>query len=83
LAWPPPTSTRGAPFRGAEHGDPAKRYLPWFRVAVEAASAIITVRHSLYHTSGVRQRADTDNLYNGDWSTDDLSRQAPCLLATI
>jgi CubicO group peptidase (beta-lactamase class C family) len=32
---------------------PVQRYLPWFRVADEAASAQITVRHLLYQTSGL------------------------------
>jgi len=32
---------------------PVKRYLPWFRVADPEASAHITVRHLLNHTSGL------------------------------
>ena len=32
---------------------PVQRYIPWFRVADEAASAQITVRHLLYQTSGL------------------------------
>lgn len=36
---------------------PAQRYLPWFRVADARASARITVRHLLHHTSGIPQRA--------------------------
>src|SRR6266496_5280067 len=32
---------------------PVQRYLPWFRVADPVASARITVRHLLYHTSGI------------------------------
>src|SRR5262249_2692008 len=32
---------------------PVQRYLPWFRVADSVASARITVRHFLYHTSGI------------------------------
>src|SRR5687767_287883 len=52
---------------------PVQRYLPWFRVAVEAGSApeessAITVRHLLYHTSGIPQSAGNDNFYNGDSS---------------
>jgi CubicO group peptidase (beta-lactamase class C family) len=31
---------------------PVQRYLPWFRVADPAASAQITLRHLLTHTSG-------------------------------
>jgi CubicO group peptidase (beta-lactamase class C family) len=36
---------------------PVQRYLPWFRVADPAASARITVRHLLYHTSGLPDSA--------------------------
>jgi len=32
---------------------PVQRYLPWFRVADPAASAAITVRHALHHTTGL------------------------------
>jgi CubicO group peptidase (beta-lactamase class C family) len=32
---------------------PVQRYLPWFRVADPVASARITLRHLLYHTSGL------------------------------
>jgi len=35
---------------------PIQRYLPWFRLADEAAAAQITVRHLLYHTSGLSIR---------------------------
>jgi len=34
---------------------PVQRYLPWFRVADEAASTQITVRHLLTHTSGLSE----------------------------
>jgi len=36
---------------------PAQRYLPWFRVADPGASARITVRHLLNHTSGIPTKA--------------------------
>jgi CubicO group peptidase (beta-lactamase class C family) len=36
---------------------PAQRYLPWFRVADPDASARITVRHLLNHTSGIPTKA--------------------------
>lgn len=36
-----------------ELDDPVQRHLPWFRVADEAASARITVRHLLTHESGL------------------------------
>lgn len=39
---------------------PVQRYLPWFRVANEDASARITVRHLLNHTSGLPETADVD-----------------------
>lgn len=32
---------------------PVQKYIPWFRVADEAASARITVNHFLHHTSGL------------------------------
>ena len=38
---------------------PVQRYLPYFRVADPHASAQITVRHLLNHTSGLPQKADT------------------------
>lgn len=37
---------------------PVQRYLPWFRVADEALSAQITVRHLLNHTSGIPRAED-------------------------
>ena len=37
---------------------PVQHYLPWFRVADETASAQITVRHLLNHTSGLPETAD-------------------------
>ncbi len=36
---------------------PAQRYLPWFRVADPDASARITVRHLLNHTTGIPTKA--------------------------
>lgn len=38
---------------------PVQRYLPWFRVADPRASAQITVRSLINHTSGLPQQADT------------------------
>ena len=32
---------------------PVQRYLPWFRVADQAASAGMTLRHLLNHASGL------------------------------
>jgi CubicO group peptidase (beta-lactamase class C family) len=37
---------------------PVQRYLPWFQVADAAASAQITVRHLLNHTSGLCELGD-------------------------
>ena len=34
---------------------PVKTYIPWFRVADETASAKITLRHLLHHTSGLSE----------------------------
>src|SRR3989454_11052600 len=36
---------------------PVQRYLPWFRLADPVASARISVRHLLYHTSGLPDSA--------------------------
>ena len=44
---------------------PVQRYLPWFRVADPAASASITLRHLLNHSSGLPrdfETADADKL---------------------
>jgi CubicO group peptidase (beta-lactamase class C family) len=51
---------------------PVQHYLPWFRVADEAASAQITVRHLLYHTSGLPQRVGIEYALNGDSRPDAL-----------
>jgi len=45
---------------------PVQRYLPWFWVADEAASAQITVRHLLYHTSGLPETAGMEHALHGD-----------------
>ncbi len=37
---------------------PVQRYLPWFQVADPEASASITVRHLLNHTSGLSEKGD-------------------------
>jgi CubicO group peptidase (beta-lactamase class C family) len=56
---------------------PAQRYLPWFRVADPVASAQISVRHLVEHTSGIPTSAgnkayQTDNRY----TTEELVRMA-------
>ena len=48
---------------------PVQRYLPWFRVADDKASAEITVRHLLNHTSGISTK--TGRTYQGDGDTSD------------
>lgn len=55
------TVTAVAVLRLAERGllaldAPVRNHLPWFRVADEAASRAITVRHLLTHTSGLSER---------------------------
>lgn len=50
---------------------PVQRYLPWFRVADEKASAEITVRHLLNHTSGLSTK--TGRTYQGDGDTSDTA----------
>jgi CubicO group peptidase (beta-lactamase class C family) len=45
---------------------PVQRYLPWFRVADAAASAQITPRHLLYHTSGLPIRAGMEQAFRAD-----------------
>ena len=47
---------------------PVQRYLPWFRVADERASAEITVRHLLNQTSGLSTKTGRSFQGNGDIS---------------
>jgi CubicO group peptidase (beta-lactamase class C family) len=54
---------------------PVQRYIPWFRVADEAASAQITVRHLLYHTSGLPVSAASEYGLSGDDRADALEQQ--------
>ena len=61
---------------------PVQRYLPWFRVADEVASARITVRHLLYHTSGLPELAGAEYGWNGDNRADALEQQVSGL-ATV
>jgi CubicO group peptidase (beta-lactamase class C family) len=45
---------------------PVQRYLPWFRVADAEASARITVRHLLTHTSGIPRPVGIDSATSRD-----------------
>jgi CubicO group peptidase (beta-lactamase class C family) len=53
---------------------PVQRYLPWFRVADEAASAQITVRHLLYQTSGLSTKTGRSFQGSGDTSDSALEQ---------
>jgi CubicO group peptidase (beta-lactamase class C family) len=58
---------------------PIQRYLPWFRVADEAASAQITVRYLLNQTSGLSRATGNQFQASRDMRTDTLERQARSL----
>src|SRR5215216_1826703 len=58
---------------------PVQRYLPWFRVADEAASAQITIRHLLYHTSGLPTSAGMEYALKGDDRVDALEQRIRAL----
>ena len=62
---------------------PVQRYIPWFRVADEAASAQITVRHLLYHTSGLPEAAGAEYGFRGDERADGLEQQVRELRSVI
>jgi CubicO group peptidase (beta-lactamase class C family) len=53
---------------------PVQRYLPWFRVADADASAQITVRHLLNHTSGLSTKTGRKFQGNGDTSDGALEK---------
>jgi EmrB/QacA subfamily drug resistance transporter len=53
---------------------PVQRYLPWFRVADETASAEITVRHLLNQTSGLSTKTGRSFQGNGDVSSSALEK---------
>jgi len=61
---------------------PVQRYLPWFRVADVQASAQITIRDLLTHTSGLPSSAGKRFLDDGDTSRAALERHVRAL-ATI
>jgi len=54
---------------------PVQRYLPWFRVADETASAQITVRHLLNQTSGLSNATGKQFQASRDMRADALERQ--------
>ena len=58
---------------------PVQRYLPTFRVADETASAQITVRHLLYHTSGLPGTVGMEYALNGDARPDALDARVGAL----
>jgi CubicO group peptidase (beta-lactamase class C family) len=51
---------------------PIQRCLPWFRVADEPASALITPRHLLYHTRGLPGSVGAEYALGGDTRPDAL-----------
>jgi len=53
---------------------PVQRYIPWFRVADEAASAQITVRHLLNQTSGLSTKTGRSFQGSGDVSDSALEQ---------
>ena len=61
---------------------PVQRYLPWFRVADDKASAEITVRHLLNQTSGLSTKTGRTFQGNGDTS-DTALEQAVRKLADV
>jgi CubicO group peptidase (beta-lactamase class C family) len=68
--------------RGAVELDaPVQRYLPWFQVSDPDASAQITVRHLLTHTSGLSGRGETDLMRDEDTRADAIERQVRALAA--
>jgi CubicO group peptidase (beta-lactamase class C family) len=61
---------------------PVVRYIPWFRVADEEASAEITLRHLLNHTSGLSTKTGRSFQGNGD-TTDSALEQSVRRLGTV
>ena len=53
---------------------PVQRYIPWFAVGDEGASAQITVRHLLNHTSGLSTKTGRSFQGSGDTSNDALEQ---------
>jgi CubicO group peptidase (beta-lactamase class C family) len=69
--------------RQVELDAPIQRYLPWFRVADEAASARITVRQLLNHTSGLPTLAGhEDMVFDSDLGEEALEERVRALRTT-
>jgi CubicO group peptidase (beta-lactamase class C family) len=58
---------------------PVHSYLPWFQVGPDGASAAITVRQLLNHTSGIPEMAGEASLSVNNADTDALERQVRSL----
>jgi CubicO group peptidase (beta-lactamase class C family) len=58
---------------------PVRRYLPHFRVADEVASAQITVRHLLHHTSGLPEDSSFGPMLSNDVRDEALSDRVRAL----
>jgi CubicO group peptidase (beta-lactamase class C family) len=58
---------------------PVQRYLPWFQVGTDGASAAITVRQLLNHTSGIPEFAGENSQSVNNTSPDALEQQVRSL----
>ena len=58
---------------------PVRRYLPDFRVADEVASAQITVRHLLHHTSGLPENSAFEPMLSNDIRDEALNNRVRAL----
>jgi len=54
---------------------PVRRYITWFHVADEAASSQITIRHLLYHTSGLPERTGIEYAGVQDFRPDAIEQR--------
>jgi CubicO group peptidase (beta-lactamase class C family) len=61
---------------------PVQRYIPWFRIADEAASAQITVRHLMLQTSGMATNAGYANATDTDTSDTAIERRVRAMRST-
>jgi CubicO group peptidase (beta-lactamase class C family) len=58
---------------------PVQQYLPWFRVADPEASARISIRHLLIHTSGLPTTTQVEFITSSDLSDDALEQRVRAL----